>query len=156
MCLVHVLLHFSWSSFALVSSSLSLRSCFKALLSLVLTPSSTFASSAIPSDIAKTSDFLFELSLQLLIQVLFFSFTSTRVSSTLWEISFHFTRGFGFFHLSCELCHPSSTGERCQLAFECQSLDDHPALFFDMAFYKNCNVFPDFRCWFSFWRRRRW
>ena len=46
----------SWSLlFCRSFSSLALRSCCNALLSLVLTPSSTFASSAIPSDSTWTS-----------------------------------------------------------------------------------------------------
>ena len=32
-------------------------------------------------------------------------------------------------------------GGRCQLAFECQSLDDHPALFIDIALLRTAKVF---------------
>ena len=53
----------------------------------------------IPSDIAYTSVSLFELSLHLLIQVLFFSFTSIPSSSTLWEIYFLFCSRFRAFRL---------------------------------------------------------
>ena len=121
--------------------SLALRICFSPFLILVLVPSSIFAASTIPSDIAKTSVSHFELALQLLIQVPFFSFTSNTSSSTLWEISFHFTRGFELFYLSCELCPPSSTGERCQFVFESQSFDDHPALFLVIAFFSTARFF---------------
>ena len=48
---------YSWSSRAAFSPFLSLRSCFKALLSVILTPSSTFTSSPIPSDVAFSSIF---------------------------------------------------------------------------------------------------
>ena len=60
-------------------------------LSLPRSLSSTLESSAIP---------LFELSLQLLAQVFFFSLTTIPCSSTLCEMSFHFLLDLGLFHWS--------------------------------------------------------
>ena len=120
----------------------------KLFLSLDLSPSSTLASSAIPSDEAYVSVSLLEISLQPLIQVLFFSFTSTPSASTLWEMSFNFARGFELFHLSCDLCPASSTAERCQLDCEFRSFDDQPACLLDIARLSTA-MFSDFRYRFS-------
>ena len=148
----------SKSSRAALFSSLSLLGCYKAFLSLPLSPSSTLASSAIFSDIVYISVFFFffELSLQLLALVFFFSFTSAPSSSTLWKMSFHYARGFELFHLSCELCPASSTAARCQLDFQLQSFDDPPACLWDITRVSAAMFFPDFRYLFSSWRRRRW
>ena len=77
---------------------------------------------------------------QLLIQVPFFSFTSNPSSSTL--------ENFIPFYPGCRLL-PSvpraltsiMDGERCQFVFECQSFDDHPALFLVIAFLSTARLF---------------
>ena len=43
--------------------------------------------------------------------------------------------------LSFELCPPVWMEVRCQLAFGCQPLDDHPAPFFDIALFRAASFF---------------
>ena len=123
----------SRSSCAALSSSLALRSCFSPFLVLGLVPSSTLASSAMPSDVASISVSLFEPSLQHLIQVLFLFFHEHTQFLHVVGNLFPLCSRFRAFHLSCELCPASSTAERCQLDFEFQSFDDQQACFSDIA-----------------------
>ena len=113
----------SGSARAWFSSSLSFRSCFKVFLSVT---SHTFQHNVYLV-------FSFRTFLATFSPSVFFSFTSVPNSSTWWEMSFHFHREFELFHWSFELCLASSMAERCQLDFEFQSFDDHPACLWVMV-----------------------
>ena len=127
----------SWSSLAALSS-LALRSCFNPLLILI---PSTFESSAKPSDTAQTSISLVEISLHLLTQVIFFSFLSRATpAQPQYEKSLSILPDVSDSSICPAIFVLHPRWGTCQLGFECQFLEDHPALFRHGSF-QNCPVF---------------
>ena len=105
--------------------------------------SSCHSSVAALSTNVKSSASLFELSLPLLCQVFFFSFTAAPTASSSAGTSFHLPFGFACSQASWELCHPLLRAGCCHpvFVFPWQSLLCHFSLFSVVAPSRTSVVF---------------